>query len=105
MMIPEWKKAWRFTSVQLAALLIALDLLAQYQPELKELIGDEYARYLGVAIIIARVMRQTSLAARADNAAGGNPGGVAGAHVARGTGAEAADEVTAADARGGKEGA
>lgn len=101
-MIPEWKKAWRFASVQLAAVLIALDLLAQYQPELKELIGDEYARYLGVAIIVARVMRQASLTARADNAAGGVRGSVADARVARGTGAEAADEESAADAGSGE---
>lgn len=102
MMIPDWKKAWRFTSVQLAAVLVALDLLAQYQPELKEYIGDEYARYLGVAIIIARVMRQASLTARADDAAGGNSGSVAGAHVARSQGAEATDEVPAADTGSGE---
>ncbi len=102
-MIPEWKKAWRFTSVQLAALLIALDLLAQYQPELRELIGDEYARYLGVAIIIARVMRQASLTARADGVAGGSPGGVADTRVARSAGAEAANEVPAADTGSGED--
>ena len=97
-MIPEWKKAWRFTSVQLAAVLVALDLLAQYQPELKEYIGDEYARYLGVAIIIARVMRQAKLAAATDNATGGDSGGVADARVARSAGAETANEESAADA-------
>lgn len=103
MMIPEWKEAWRFTSVQLATLLIALDLLAQYQPELKELIGDEYARYLGVAIIIARVMRQAKLTAATDDAAGGNPGGVAGARVARSERTEAADKVAAADTGSGED--
>lgn len=101
-MIPEWKKAWRFTSIQLAAVLVALDMLAQYQPELKEYIGDEYARYLGVAIIIARVMRQASLTARADDAAGGGHGSVADTRVARGEGAKAADEVTATDAGSGE---
>ena len=97
-MIKDWKHAWRFASVQLAAVLVALDVLAQYQPELKEYIGDEYARYLGVAIIVARVIRQAKLTSSADNAARGSDSGIAGACVARSKGAEAADEVPAADA-------
>lgn len=101
-MIKDWRRAWQFASVQLAAVLVALDLLAQYQPELKEYIGDEYASYLGVAIIVARVIRQAKLTATADNATGGNPGSVADTRMARSEGAEAADSVAAADTGSGE---
>lgn len=59
LLIDDWKRAWQLLSVQVAAALIALELAGDYLPEIKEYLGDDYAKWMGLAVIVARVVRQT----------------------------------------------
>lgn len=58
LLIDDWKRAWRLLSVQAAAVLVALELAGDYLPEIKEYLGDDYAKWVGLGIIVARVIRQ-----------------------------------------------
>jgi uncharacterized membrane protein len=84
LLIDDWKRAWRLLSVQVAAVLVALELAGDYLPEIKEYLGDDYAKWLGLAVIVARVVRQTPTRVDADARSGGPGRDVAAASVARG---------------------
>lgn len=84
LLIDDWKRAWRLLSVQAAAVLIALELAGDYLPEIKEYLGDDYAKWMGLAIIVARVVRQTPALVDADARSGGAGRDVDAAPVARG---------------------
>lgn len=62
-LIDNWKKAWTFSSVQVAALLSILALLQTSLPELQAMIEPQmYAvinLVLGVLVILARVVKQS----------------------------------------------
>lgn len=62
-LIDNWKKAWTFSSVQVAALLSILALLQTSLPELQAMIEPQmYAvinLVLGVMVILARVVKQS----------------------------------------------
>lgn len=62
-LIDNWKKAWRFTSVQVALLLSILATLQASLPDLQSLFAPTtYALInlgLGIAVIIARVVKQS----------------------------------------------
>lgn len=66
LLIDDWKRAWRLLSVQAAAVLIALELAGDYLPEIKEYLGDDYAKWIGMGIIVARIIRQTPARVDAD---------------------------------------
>lgn len=83
LLIDDWKRAWRLLSVQAAAVLVALELAGDYLPEIKEYLGDDYAKWMGLAIIVARVVRQTPARVGADARRGGAGGDVDAASVAR----------------------
>lgn len=83
LLIDDWKRAWRLLSVQAAAVLIALELAGDYLPEIKEYLGDDYAKWMGLAVIVARVIRQTPSRVDADTRAGGAGRDVDAAPVAR----------------------
>lgn len=83
LLIDDWKRAWRLLSVQVAAALIALELAGDYLPEIKEYLGDDYAKWMGLAVIVARVVRQTPARVGADARHGGAGGDVDAASVAR----------------------
>ena len=84
LLIDDWKRAWRLLSVQAAAALVALEVAGEYLPEIKEYLGDDYAKWVGLGIIVARVIRQTPARVGADTRRG-SPGRDAGsAPVARG---------------------
>lgn len=83
LLIDDWKRAWRLLSVQVAAVLIALELAGDYLPEIKEYLGDDYAKWMGLAVIVARVVRQTPARVGADTRPGGAGRDVAAAPVAR----------------------
>lgn len=83
-LIDDWKRAWRLFSVQAAAALVALEVAGDYLPELKEYLGDDFAKWIGVGIIVARVIRQTPARAGADTRGGSPDRDVAAAPVARG---------------------
>lgn len=84
LLIDDWKRAWRLLSVQAAAVLVALELAGDYLPEIKEYLGDDYAKWAGLAIIVARVIRQTPARVGVDARHGGADRDVAAAPVARG---------------------
>ena len=83
LLIDDWKRAWRLLSVQVAAVLIALELVGDYLPEIKEYLGDDYAKWLGLAVIVARVVRQAPARVDADTRSGGPGGDVGAAPVER----------------------
>lgn len=83
LLIDDWKRAWRLLSVQVAAVLVALELAGDYLPEIKEYLGDDYAKWMGLAVIVARVVRQAPARVGADARSGGAGRDVAAAPVAR----------------------
>jgi hypothetical protein len=65
-LIPEWRRSWRFTSVQAAAVLAALSLLqAEVLPQVQPLIPAKYWPLvtLGFAVVIwvFRILAQPGL--------------------------------------------
>ncbi len=83
LLIDDWKRAWRLLSVQAAAVLVALELAGDYLPEIKEYLGDDFGKWAGLAIILARIIRQTPARVDADARRGGAGGDVDAAPVAR----------------------
>lgn len=84
LLIDNWKQAWRLLSVQAAAALAMLELAKDYLPEIKEYLGDDFAKWAGLAIIVARVIRQTPASVGPDTRGGSTDRGVDAAPVARG---------------------
>lgn len=62
-LIDNWKKAWKFTSVQVATLLTVLAFLQASLPDLQSLISADLYAYinfgLGLLVILARVWKQS----------------------------------------------
>jgi hypothetical protein len=83
-LIDNWKQAWRLFSVQAAAVLVALEVAGDYLPEIKEYLGDDYAKWVGLGIIVARVIRQAPARVDADTRRRGAGRDVGAAPVARG---------------------
>lgn len=83
LLIDDWRRAWRLLSVQAAAVLVALELAGDYLPEIKEYLGDDFGKWAGLAIIVARVIRQTPARVGADTRSGGPGWDVDAAPVAR----------------------
>lgn len=83
-LIDDWKQAWRLFSVQAAAVLVALEVAGDYLPEIKEYLGDDYAKWVGLGIIVARVIRQAPARVDADTRRSGAGRDVGAAPVARG---------------------
>lgn len=83
LLIDDWKRAWRLLSVQAAAVLVALEVAGDYLPEIKEYLGDDFGKWAGLAIIVARVIRQTPSRVGADTRRGGADRNVDTAPVAR----------------------
>lgn len=83
-LIDDWKQAWRLFSVQAAAALVALEVVGDYLPEIKEYLGDDYAKWLGLTVIVARVIRQTPASVGSVTRGSGAGRDVDSAPVARG---------------------
>lgn len=66
-LIPHWRKAYRLTSVQIAALIAGLSVLAAAWPSFQQYIPPfaylMVNTILGVAVVVARVIQQPSLGA------------------------------------------
>lgn len=58
--IKEWKQAWRLYSVQLAGVLVALDVLNDHLPMMHAYLPDAWVRWFALAIILGRVIRQST---------------------------------------------
>ncbi|MEO8640950.1 hypothetical protein [Pseudomonas sp.] len=64
-LIPEWRKFWRMTSVQLAALIAAVNAAAVtwsvFQGAVNPLVFASVNMVLSVAVAVARVVQQSKL--------------------------------------------
>jgi hypothetical protein len=58
MMISNWKQAYKFLSVQLLAVLIALASLEPFVPQIAALLPDHWVPIFGALVIVARVISQ-----------------------------------------------
>ena len=74
-LIPEWKEAWRFLSVQMAAILAIMSALYEYLPIMKEYLPEGWVTGFAVAIIVARVIKAKADEALAGEAAADSSGG------------------------------
>lgn len=84
LLIDNWHQAWRLLSVQAAAVLVALELAGDYLPEIKEYLGDDFAKWAGLAIIVARIIRQTPAPVGSDTRGSRSGRDVGAAPVVRG---------------------
>lgn len=58
-LIDEWHKAYRYLSVQLAALLAIAATAWEFLPQLQPYLDPKWVKYAALAMILARVIRQT----------------------------------------------
>lgn len=66
-LIPEWKQAYKYVSVQLAALLTVLLSLEPLVPQITAYLPPHWAAYLSGAILLARVIQQATTAVKESN--------------------------------------
>lgn len=59
-LIEEWQKAYKFFTVQLAALLVLLDIAYEYLPAVQTYLPEGWVKWFALAIIVARVVKQRS---------------------------------------------
>lgn len=69
-LIPEWRKAWRMTSVQLAIVGVVLNAAAtgwsSFQGHVDPLVYAIVNMVLGIAVAVSRVIKQPKLAEQPD---------------------------------------
>jgi hypothetical protein len=58
-LIDEWKKAYRYLTVQLAALLALLATAWDYVPALQQYLDPQWVKWFALAMLLARVIKQT----------------------------------------------
>ena len=58
-LVPGWRQAYRWLSVQLSLLLALLATAEATWPDVAAALPDGWARWVGIAIVVARVIRQT----------------------------------------------
>lgn len=57
-LIPEWRSAWSFLSVQLAAVLGLLDLAYEYLPAIQTYFPEGWVKWFALVIIAGRLINQ-----------------------------------------------
>lgn len=57
-LIEDWKQSWKFLSVQLAAALALLDVAYEYLPAVQSYLPEGWVKWMALAIIVARVIKQ-----------------------------------------------
>lgn len=69
-LIPQWQQLWKLYSVQLSAILVALNLAATYWPAFQGVLPDgvftAVNSFLGLAVIVSRIIKQPALATPAE---------------------------------------
>lgn len=60
-LIPDWRQAYKFLSVQLALLIVILGGLQEFLPELKEILPEHWYQWIAGAAILGRVLAQPAL--------------------------------------------
>lgn len=64
MLIPNWKKAYKYLTVQLSALLVIASTAYDYLPDIKEAVPDGWVKWVGLAILVARLLHQPSVSGK-----------------------------------------
>lgn len=59
-LIPDWRKAYKFFSVQLALILIIVDVLQTHLPTLQSYLPEGWVKWISLAIILGRILQQTT---------------------------------------------
>lgn len=57
-LIPDWRQAWRYASVRLAALLALLSTAYDYLPAIQSYLPEGWVKWFALAIILARVLQK-----------------------------------------------
>ncbi len=57
-LVPDWRHAWRFLSVQLAAVIALLATAYDYLPAFRDYVPEGWVKWAALLIIAARVMNQ-----------------------------------------------
>ena len=60
-LITNWKDAWKMTSVQIAAVIMMVDIIDQLSPILRDFLPPGANAILAASVIIARVVLQPKL--------------------------------------------
>jgi hypothetical protein len=63
MLIPDWRQAWRFFSVQAAAALALLAAAYDYLPAVREYLPEGWMKWAALLVIAARILNQQSTGA------------------------------------------
>lgn len=58
-LVDDVRKAWKFISVQFAALLLCLDYAFQYLPAIQQYFPAHWVSIIAAGIIVGRLIRQT----------------------------------------------
>lgn len=65
MLIPNWKQAYKYLTVQLSALLVVLSAAYDYIPDMKEILPDGWVKWMALVIILVRILHQPSVSGEA----------------------------------------
>ncbi len=57
-LVDDWKQSWKFLSVQLASALVVLEVLQENMPALQQYLPEGWVKYIGLAIVIGRIIQQ-----------------------------------------------
>lgn len=63
-LIAEWRQAYKYVSVQLAALMAILVSLEPFVPQITAMLPPHWQAYLSIAILVARVIQQAKVAVK-----------------------------------------
>jgi hypothetical protein len=63
-LIPTWRQAHNYVTVQLAGLLVLVSTAYDYLPAIHEYLPEGYSKYIGIAIIVARIVSQPKIKAK-----------------------------------------
>ena len=58
-LIPDWRQAWRFLSVQLAAAIALLAAAYDYLPAIRTYVPEGWVKWAALLIIASRVLHQS----------------------------------------------
>jgi hypothetical protein len=61
-LIPNWREAWKFMSVQLAAILALLSFAYDYLPAVQQYLPEGWVKWMALAIIVVRIVKQYNVA-------------------------------------------
>lgn len=58
-LIPDWRDAWRFLSIQLAAAIAVLAAAYDYLPVIRDYVPEGWVKWAALLVIAGRIMHQS----------------------------------------------